>query len=135
MDDELKAALAAVYRIFGRYAFVGATEQESDRIGPLEWRLLRLTPAAELPPALVAAYAVDVAMAAEIPDGDDFRAVLPRLLELVAEGVLPAAHAADALARADYAKRWPTEEVAAVERLLASSPVLAGMEPAGADAA
>lgn len=135
MDDELKAAFAASYRVFGRYAFAGATERESDGIGPLEWRLLRLTPAAELPPALVAAYAVDVTSAAEMPDGNDLRAVLPRLLELVATGVLPAVHAADALARADYAKRWPADEVAAVERLLAASPVLAAMEPAGADAA
>jgi hypothetical protein len=131
----MNAAVAATYRVFGRYAFAGTSACNHPGIGPLEWRLLRLTPPSELPPALVAAFAIDVSTATGELPGDDFRAILPRLLELVAKGVLPAVHATDALARARYREAWPSEEVAAVERLLATSAVLAGMEPAGADAA
>lgn len=132
MNHELSAAVAAAYQIFARYDFVGADESDSEWIGPLERRVLRLTPPAELPADLVAAYIADVTSAAETPAAADFRAVLPRLLELVAAGVVPASDAVGALRRAEYAARWPAIEVAAVTRLFAALPGSAAREPAHA---
>lgn len=134
MNDELSAAIAAAYHVFAQYDFAGAGEADSDGIGPLERRVLRLTPPHELPPAVVAAYAADVSAASGRPDADDFRAVLPRLLELVAAGAIPTHDAAAALVRADYSARWPVAEVAAVVRVLATLPVALPREPARADA-
>lgn len=118
MDDELKAAVAASYRVFGNYAFEGADLQGGAAVGPLEVRLLRLTPPGEVTRDLAAAFAAGLPALMNGRGADDLRALLPRLLELVADGALPAADALALLDLAQFRTRWADVEVQAVERFL-----------------
>lgn len=120
MDDELKAAVGASYRVFGRYAFRGDGGGPADGIGPLELRLLRLTPPGEVSRELAAAYAAAFPALMDPRCADDLRSLLPRLLEFVADGDLPARDALALLDLADFRARWPEEEAATVERFLAA---------------
>jgi hypothetical protein len=125
MDQGVKAAVSDAYRVFSRYSFgaSGPTHCDPGVLGPLEERLLRMTPLREIPPELLAAHAACLAATIEGTAADDFRALLPRYFELIAADCGPVKgwkrEALRGLARCEYRTQWPTEEAAAVDRLLA----------------
>ncbi len=124
MDQGVKAAISEAYRVFSRYSFgtSGAAPCEPGSLGPLEERLLRMTPVPEVPPELIAAHAGSLAETIEGTTTDDFRALLPRYFELIAADGGPVngwkQDAFRGLARSEYRKQWPAEEADAVDRLL-----------------
>jgi hypothetical protein len=125
MDQGVKAAVFEAYRVFSRYSFgaSGPTSRDPGGLGPLEERLLRLTPPREIPPELIAAHAACLTGTIEGAAADDFRALLPRYFELIAadSGSVNGwqEEALRGLARCEYRTRWPAEEAAAIDRLLA----------------
>jgi hypothetical protein len=124
MDQGVKAAVFEAYRVFSRYSFgaSGPTSCDPGILGPLEERLLRMTPLQEIPPELLAAHAACLTATIEGTAADDFRALLPRYFELIAVDHGPVKgwkrEALRGLARSDYRTQWPAEEAAAVDRLL-----------------
>lgn len=137
MDQGVRAAVSEAYRIFSRYSFgaSGPVQIDDGVLGPLEHRLLRLTPPPEIPPDLLAAYTASLTGMIEGTAADDFRALLPRYFELIAGGCGPAGgftqDALRGLERSEYRRRWPAEEADAVDRLLAA--LLGVAEARGAD--
>jgi len=137
MDHGVRAAVSEAYRIFSRYSFgaSGPVHVDDGVLGPLERRLLRLTPPPEIPPELLAAYTASLTASIEGTAADDFRALLPRCFELIATGCSPVGgftqDALRGLARSEYRGRWPAEEADAVDRLLAA--VLGSAEARGAE--
>ncbi len=126
MDHGVKAAISEAYRVFSPYAF-GAGEpshRDPQVLGPLEERLLRVTPLKEIPPELLATHAASLTATVEGTAADDFRALLPRYFELIAADGSPLIgwkqDALRGLARAEYRTRWPAEEAVAIDRLLAA---------------
>lgn len=125
MDSEVGAAVSEAYRVFSRYSFgAGRKEPEADTLGPLEDRLLRVTPLSEAPRELLSAHAASLAAEVEGSAADDFRALLPRYFEVIAiDGYAVTGWKKDALrglGRAQYRMRWPAEETTAVDRFLAA---------------
>jgi len=125
MDDGLAAAVSAAYRVFSNYTFgAGLPAGSADGgLGPLEERLLRLTPVNEIPPELLAAHSASLAPTMAGPADHDLRALLPRYFELIVAGGFPLhgwrQDALLALARVDFRSRWPVEEAQAIDRILA----------------
>lgn len=124
MDHGLAVAVSDAYRVFSTYTFGAGSPAayNAGTLGPLEVRLLRLTPIREVPPELLAAHAASLP-----PDIDgyglrDLRALVPRYLELIVAAGFPLRgwrqDALLALARADYRSRWPAEEARAIDRIL-----------------
>jgi hypothetical protein len=124
MDHGVRAAVLEAYRVFSRYSFGASGPSPSDpgALGPLEERLLRLTPPREIPPELLAAHAECLAVTIEGAAADDFRALLPRYFELIAADCGPVKgwkqEALRGLARCEYRTQWPAEEAATIDRLL-----------------
>jgi hypothetical protein len=124
MDQGVKAAVFEAYRVFSRYSFGagGPTSCDPGVLGPLEERLLRMTPPQEVPPELLQAHAACLTATMEGTAADDFRALLPRYFELIAADYGAVSgwkrEALRALARCEYRTQWPAEEAAAVDRLL-----------------
>jgi len=123
MASEVKAAIAEAYRVFAGYHFGGSTgaARGVSGLGPLEERLLLLTPVSEIPADVLAAYAECGQAWDDGHIADDFRALLPRQLELIGDGESRLAGFVIAgLACTQYRDRWPAEEVAAVDRFFAA---------------
>ncbi len=118
--EEVQAALAGCYDAFGRYRFEGGCLEAADGIGPLEKRLLRVTPPAEIPLPLLMAYVASLPPSLSGRVADDVRAVLPRLFALAADGAVSLAIPRDIAERADFRAEWPEAEVAAIARCLAA---------------
>jgi hypothetical protein len=137
MDDGLAAAISRTYRVFSIYTFGAGSPVPCDggSLGPLEERLLRLTPIREIPPELLAAHAASLAPDLEGREEDDLRALLPRYFELIAAEGFPLQgwrhDALLAIRRADYRSRWPAEQTQAVDQVLAA--LLGAAEAWGAD--
>jgi hypothetical protein len=127
MDADMSAAVAHSYRIFSRYMFASGAAGDTvlaDALGPLEARILRLTPVRELPADLLAAYADTLPHALAGVAAEDIRALLPRYFELTAAGagcldgrLTLVLHCLD---RADFRETWKQEELAAIDRFLAA---------------
>lgn len=126
MDDGLAAAVSDAYRVFSPYRFGAGLPvgENGGNLGPLEERLLRLTPIREIPPELLSVHAASLAKDEERRGDDDLRALLPRYFELIVAGDFPIRgwrqEALLALARADYRSRWPAEEAQTIDRILAA---------------
>jgi hypothetical protein len=124
MDQGVKAAISEAYRIFSRYSFGanGSPPCDPSALGPLEERLLRVTPPKEIPAELLAAHAASLTATIDGTWADDFRALLPRYFELIAADQGPVSgwkeDALRGLAGSGYRTRWPAEEADAVDRLL-----------------
>ncbi|MBN9021699.1 MAG: hypothetical protein J0H08_06330 [Rhizobiales bacterium] len=119
MDDG-RVAVTACYRVFAAYRFDGGCLEGADGLGPLETRLLRLTPPSEIPSDLLASYLAALPDTIEGRARDDFRALLPRLAELVLDGALPARGLYDALARAGFPDGWLAGEADVLRRVVAA---------------
>jgi hypothetical protein len=136
MDQGVKAAVFEAYRVFSRYSFGagGQTPCDPGGLGPLESRLLRLTPLREITPELLAAHAACLTGTIDGTAADDFRALLPRYFELIAADSGPVTgwkrDALRGLARAEYRTQWPAEEAALIDRLF--TVLLAAAEARGA---
>ena len=78
MDPELKAAVEGAYRVFARYGLGGriGIDQDIDGVGPLEERLLVLTPLREIPAELLAIFVTRFKIIAEAGDADDIASFL-----------------------------------------------------------
>lgn len=117
MDPELKAAVADAYRVFARYRLGGRIEV--DGLGPLEERLLLMTPLRETSAELLAAYTDSPHAWNDGKVADDFRALLPRYFELIADGVFPTTGKKEEtlrrLAEAEYRTKWPEDEMRAID--------------------
>lgn len=135
MDHGVRAAVSEAYRVFAPYSFGagGPGNRDSQVLGPLEERLLRVTPVNEIPAELLAAHAASLTGRVEGTDADDFRALLPRYFELIAaEDSVQGGWKRDVLrglVRAEFAMRWPPAEVEAIDRFLAA--LLAAAEARG----
>ena len=116
---DVRAAVSTCYRVFARYSFDGGCLEAGDGIGPLEKRLLRMLPPADIPHHLLMAYIGSLPPEISGVAASDLRAVLPRLCELAAEGGVPSDAIADVLHRAGWRTQWPEEEVGALEVVLA----------------
>ena len=121
MDPGIGAAVSEAYRIFSRYSFRAGSpvDHVPAGLGPLEDRLLRVTPLSEISPELLAAYAGSLPVNVDGTAADDFRALLPRYFELIAADRGPVSgwkeEALRGLARSGYRAQWPAEEADAVE--------------------
>lgn len=121
MDPELKAAVEGAYRVFARYGLGGRidVDQGIDGVGPLEERLLVLTPLREIPAELLATYTDSPRAWNDGKVADDFRALLPRYFELIADGVFPTTRRKEEtlcrLAEAQYRTKWPDDEVRSID--------------------
>jgi hypothetical protein len=126
MDQRVKAAVSEAYRVFSAYSYGAAGQAHRDPLvlGPLEERLLRVTPLTEIPPDLLAAHAASLTATVEGAAANDFRALLPRYFELIAEEGYPLSgwqqDALRGLALAEYRTRWPAEETDAIDRIFAA---------------
>lgn len=125
MDHGVNAAISEAYRVFARYSFgaSGPADRDPQVLGPLEERLLRVTPVHEIPGDLLAAHAACLTATVEGATADNFRALLPRYFELIAAEESLSGwkhHALRGLARADYRARWPPEEADTIDRFFAA---------------
>ena len=141
MDQRVKAAVSEAYRVFSPYSFGagGSADRDPQVLGPLEERLLRVTPLQEIPAELLAAHAASLTATVEGTAADDFRALLPRYFELIAAEGYPLSgwkhDGLRGLARAEYRTRWPAEEADAIDRVFAALLMIAETRGAPDDVA
>jgi len=129
MDPEVGRLIEEAYRVFGRYSLgesVAVAEREG-RIGPLEARLVVLTPIREIPAEIIARYIESQITGALGLSETAVKALLPRLFELIAgedagDAVTPLL--TRLLSRSVGSRGWPAAETGLVDRFLAALFVL-----------
>lgn len=122
MSPELKAAVENAYRVFRRYSLSGGIVVCNCNccVHPDNERRLIGTPLREISCALLAEYTNSAHGWDNGKIADDFRYLLPRYFDLIANGEIPNnSYEAVTLRRlgdSNYATAWPAEEVAAIDR-------------------
>lgn len=122
MTPELSAAIENAYRVFGRYSLGGSIVVCNCTccVHPDSEQLLIKTPLREISCALLAEYTNSAHGFDDQKIQNDFRYLLPRYFELIAQGELPTSSYEEVLLRrlgdACYTAAWPADEAAAVNR-------------------
>jgi hypothetical protein len=121
MSPELEAAVENAYRVFRRYSLSGGIVVCNCNccVQPDNEKRLIRTPLREISCALLAEYTNSAHGWNDQKIADDFRYLLPRYFELIANGELPTNTYEPVTLRrlgdARYATEWPADEVAAID--------------------
>jgi hypothetical protein len=122
ITPELQGAITNAYEVFAHYSLGGTIEvcrYDVCVLSQAERELIE-TPLREIPRALLAEYTSSAPGYAEGKIANDFRYLLPRYLELIANDEFPTlnleSETLSRLGSANYRNLWPQAEVTAVDR-------------------
>lgn len=123
--SQLKAAIAALYETFDKYAGTGPVNGCACCTDPKDWQLLG-GQTSQVPTAVLSRFAFSAMLT--WGDLDDFKRFLPRLLELVALAPDSIMDIAQLIEKLEYGHwlDWPYNEQAAVEKYFKSLLFYAG---------